>query len=86
MGAIRKFSSKLAENGQLVVPKELRELLALKGGDLIVFLAEEGESGLLKISIQKPRKSFAKMVGLFADLKGRSIREIAKELDDEEMK
>ena len=83
--AIRKFTSKVAANGQVVVPKELRDLLSLKGGDSIVFFAEETDSGLLKIVIRKPAPSFAKMVGIFSHLKGRPLKEILKKIDSEEM-
>lgn len=86
MGAVKKFTSKVAANGQVVVPKELRDLLSLKGGDSIVFFAEESETGLIKIMLRKPTPSFAKLFGIFSDLQGRPVKEILKEIDSEEMK
>ena len=77
MAAPKKFTSKIAANGQVVVPKELRDLLSLKGGDSIVFIAEETGTGMIRIELN--------MLGLFSDLKGRSTAKILRELDDEEM-
>jgi AbrB family looped-hinge helix DNA binding protein len=85
MATPRKFTSKVAANGQVVVPKELRDLLSLKGGDSIVFLAEETGTGMIRIEIKKPTQSFKNMVGILSDLKGRSTETILRELDDEDM-
>lgn len=85
MSAVKKFTSKMAANGQVVVPKELRELLSLTGGEMLVFLAEEGDSGMLKITLRKPAPAFNKLVGVMADLKGRPVKAILRDLDDEEM-
>ena len=81
----KKFTSKIAANGQVVVPKELRDLLNVKGGDSIVFLAEESATGMIRIEIRKPARSFKNMLGLIADLKGRPAADVLKELDDEDM-
>jgi AbrB family looped-hinge helix DNA binding protein len=86
MGAIKKnFTSKVASNGQVVVPLELRVLLSLKGGDSIVFLAEQDESGLIKVMLRKPNPSFKNMVGSLKSLSGRPVKNILKEIDDEDM-
>ena len=85
MATPRKFTSKIAANGQVVVPKELRDLLSLKGGDSIVFIAEETGTGMIRIELKKPTQSFKNMVGLFSDLKGRPTEKILRELDDAEM-
>ena len=85
MSAVKKFTSKMAANGQVVVPKELRELLSLTGGEMLVFLAEQSDSGMLKITLRKPAPSFKKLVGVMADLKGRPVNAILRAIDDEEM-
>ena len=86
MGAQKKFISKLAANGQVVVPKELRDWLSLKGGDSIIFLAEESETGFLRIMIQRPSPSFSNIFGIFSDLNGKPLKELLKSIDVEEMK
>lgn len=49
MSTIKKFTSKIAANGQIVMAKELRDLLSLlKVGDSVIFQAETVASGLLK--------------------------------------
>lgn len=86
MGATKKFTSKIAANGQVVVPIELRVLLSLQGGDSIVFVAEQDDAGLFKIMIRKPTPSFKGLVGAFAELSGSSHKDILKAIDREEMK
>jgi AbrB family looped-hinge helix DNA binding protein len=84
MSAIKKFNSKVAANGQVVLPKELRDSLCIKGGDTIVFYAEENE-GSITISIRRPSTLFGPIVGVLSQLKGRPSKEILNELDSEEM-
>jgi len=86
MTAVRKFTSKMAPNGQVVVPKELRDLLSLTGGETFDFLAEEGDLGMLKITLRRPAPSFKKLVGVMPELKGRPVHKILREIDDEEWK
>ncbi len=80
----KTYVSTLATNGQVVIPKELREAMGLKGGDTVVFLAEEEKTGFLKISVRRPAPSFASMVGALKHLAGRPYQEILHQLDSEE--
>lgn len=84
MGRSKTFISTLATNGQVVIPKELREAMGLKGGDTVVFLAEEEKAGFLKVSVRRPAPLFASMVGALKHLAGRPYREILYQLDGEE--
>ncbi len=84
MGVPKQYPSKIAANGQVVIPKELRETLGLKGGDTVLFYAEEQQAGIFKVVLRKPTLSFKAMVGAFKELEGRPWREILKQIDDEE--
>jgi AbrB family looped-hinge helix DNA binding protein len=85
MSAVRAYKSKIAANGQVVLPKELRDALGLKSGDTIMFCAEKKESGLLTVVLRKPSLLFSAMVGTCKKLQGRPLEEILRELDKEEM-
>lgn len=84
MGKSKTFVSTLATNGQVVIPKELREAMGLKRGDTVVFLAEEEKTGFLKVSVRRPAPSFASMVGVLKHLSGMPYREILHQLNGEE--
>ena len=86
MGPSKSYLSKVAANGQVVIPKQLRDSLGLKGGDTILFSAEEKPPGILRVVLRKTSLSFRSMVGGFKALKGRPTHEILKDLDDEEMR
>ena len=66
----KKFPSKIAANGQVVVPKELRDGLGLKGGDIVVFSADE-HAGIIRVTMSKPTISFSSRVGALKNLRGR---------------
>ena len=80
------YSSKIAENGQVVIPKEIRDTLHLKGGEKILISIAYLGHGLPSIILRKPTLSFSSLVGIFSPLKGRTIKKILRHLDDEEMK
>jgi len=82
----KAYASKLASNGQIVIPKELRDTLHLKGGDTVVFLAEEEDSGACQITLRKRTVSYRPAVGALHHLAGRDYRKILAALDGEEPK
>jgi AbrB family looped-hinge helix DNA binding protein len=92
MGAKKLYRSKMAANGQLVLPKELRDALGLAGGDVLIIQAEDQGDGLIEVTIQRPRTSFRGLIGQWAGKKGaKSVgvddwSDDLKRLDDEEMK
>ena len=54
VGAKKLYRSKMAANGQLVLPKELRDALGLAGGDVLIIQSEDQGNGLIEITIQRP--------------------------------
>jgi len=86
MGIPKSYSTKVAANGQIVIPKELRDALGLKGGDIILFCTEEQPAGFLKIVLRRPSISFKSIVGTFKELSGRPLGQILRQIDDEEKK
>ena len=86
MSVKKSYKSKLAVNGQVVIPKELREALGLHPGDFITIQSEEVDGQVIQIVIQRPRVSFSSLVGLLpvADREATYNRDLQK-LDDEEM-
>ena len=92
VGAKKLYRSKMAANGQLVLPKELRDALDLAGGDVLIIQAEDQGNGLIEITIQRPRTNFRALIGQWSRKKGSKSVTVddwsddLKALDDEEMK
>ena len=86
MSVKKSYKSKLAVNGQVVIPKELRDALGLHPGDVITIQSEEVDGQVIKIVIQRPRVTFSSLVGLLpvADREATYNKDLQK-LDDEEM-
>ena len=84
MSKKKSYRSRIAANGQVVIPKELRDALHLKGGDAILFDAEEVE-GIVRVAIRKPWVSFSSLIGTLKHLSGKTYDVILKNLDEEEM-
>ncbi len=89
MGAKKLYYSKIAANGQMVLPKELREALDLSGGEVLNIIAEDRGGGVIIVTIQRPRKKFTELIGLLSLPEGGKSTDWEadlKRLDDEEMK
>jgi AbrB family looped-hinge helix DNA binding protein len=56
----------MAANGQLVLPKELREYLGLSGGEILTIQAEDKGNGIIEVTIQRPRTAFRVIIGLLS--------------------
>ena len=84
MQSQKAYVSKLASNGQVVIPKELRETLRLKGGDTVIFLAQEDKGGSVKITLQKRTVPYRSAVGALRHLANKDYRQILRALDNEE--
>ena len=86
MGLKKSYKSKIAANGQVVIPKELRDALGLHHGDIVTIQSEEVDGQVIKIVIGRPRVTFSSLVGLLPAADQRSPYEKdLKKLDDEEM-
>ncbi len=91
MGVKKLYQSKLAANGQLVLPKELRDALGLAGGDVVTIQAESQDNGVIEVSILVPRTGFRGLIGQWssktmANKDASDWNEDLKRLDDEDMK
>lgn len=80
----KSHSGKVAANGQVVIPKELRDALGLKSGDTIFFDAERTSTGLVRLVIRKPRLDFASLRGRLRHLSSEPYQGLLKGLDSEE--
>ncbi|MBF0441229.1 MAG: AbrB/MazE/SpoVT family DNA-binding domain-containing protein [Oligoflexales bacterium] len=81
------YKSKLAANGQIVIPKELRDSLGLRPGDIITIQSDEIDGHVMQIVIQRSRVTFTSLVGLLPSTDKRdSYSKDLKNLDNEEMK
>jgi AbrB family looped-hinge helix DNA binding protein len=56
------FGAKVAQNGRVVLPKQIRELLGMADGGTVVFSVEGGEVKLMSIqqSIERARAIYRK--------------------------
>lgn len=80
----KSYPAKIAANGQVVIPKDLRDALLLKGGDTIFFELDTGKSGLLRINIKKASVHFESLIGSLKHLAHKPYDEILRRLDEEE--
>ena len=83
MAAAKLYVSRVATNGQVVIPKELREAMGLRGGDRVLFLVKQG-SGPAEVRLRKPAVSFSSKVGALRHLARKRYEPILKRLDREE--
>lgn len=85
MSTLKAYKGKVATNGQVLIPKEIRESLGLKAGDAVLFCMEQQPSGALQLVVRRPFVSFKSMLGVCHDLTGRPVSTILKEIDQEDM-
>ena len=64
MRTTMSYASKIATNGQVVVPKELRDLLCLQAGEFVVFTVNNDKSTGLSVTISKRATQFTELVGV----------------------
>jgi len=90
MGIKKLYRSKIAANGQLVLPKELRESLGLSGGEILIIQAEDKGNGNIEVTLQRPRTAYRAIIGLLSQSGSKTLHEDwsadLKRVDDEEMK
>lgn len=90
MGNKKLYRSKIAANGQLVLPKELRESLGLSGGEILIIQAEDKGNGNIEVTLQRPRTAYRAIIGLLSQDGSKTFHEDwaadLKRIDDEEMK
>jgi AbrB family looped-hinge helix DNA binding protein len=90
MGIKKLYRSKIAANGQLVLPKELRESLGLSGGEILVIQAEDKGNGNIEVTLQRPRTAYRTIIGLLSQGGSKTLHEDwaadLKRADEEEMK
>ena len=90
MGTKKLYRSKIAANGQLVLPKELRDSLGLSGGEILIIQAEDKGNGNIEVTLQRPRTAFRAIIGLLSQGGSKTLHEDwagdLKRVDDEEMK
>lgn len=63
------YKSKIATNGQVVIPKELRDVMGMKPNDLIKFILSTSEDGPAEVRITIDSQEFSSLVGLLHNKK-----------------
>lgn len=71
------LKAKITSEGQITIPKEVREALGAKEGDSLVF---EVENGAARVSVEKDPMSFADYAGAWREGKGKSMEEVVEEI------
>lgn len=58
------YKAKVATNGQVVIPKELRDILGVKANDQIKFILSTSENGPAEVRVTVDSQEFSSLVGL----------------------
>lgn len=66
---LKSYISKCAKNGQVVVPKPIRDLWRLTGSAELEFILEQESDGNLKITINPKQASIPDLLGSLSHLR-----------------
>ena len=62
------FKSKVARNGQIVIPKDVRDMLGLTWNDSVTFEIEQDANNISIVLLKKTKIPISSLIGKFQEL------------------
>jgi len=62
------LKSKVARNGQIVIPKDIRDMLGLKWNDSVTFEVEQDVNNITFVRLKKTKIAISSLIGKFQHL------------------